>query len=560
MKNAKRIALLAMVGALACTTVGCKAITVSSLDEKLEDTILESLWDLIKDMLDLDVELEEAQEYLETLEEEVPEENGQLSAEELKEFQDHFNQEEFNGLLATDYHKPEDMEWELVVYSGGIGYKVEDGASEYDAYCQFSGYDFGKPIIIVPKNDLEEFAKVNTGVDYSAATKPLKEAFLEDFDAYAFYHVDSLYRTYEFTEGTKDGDTYTLTYKSTGEAEGEDEERILPKQVVVKKVDDNYQVVSNLTLWETDANPAHTGEISIPQCTGTCKLVQYNPAEGNANKGIEFRVIEDDLLVAKLPDYTYADKDERLWTEVDDIQLFDFTGDNKADAVITGKKDGKPYVGLYKYDNDGFSKMTDLANKTSANAKAKNDYSIDCAKEFLLGDNKECKFADYKEAYAHIAHLAELTEDDYKFELALINDDDEPELVQLSPNNLLNIFTFKDGHVETLLCDYYLFDSCIIKEFVEKANFVLFTNYHERNGGYENEYVILEGDEEYEIYYKEWNEETADNPSYASSYKDDVSREDDHVASQEKISELDQQIFQDFQLNLSPSDVYSALK
>ena len=205
MKNMKRIAFLAMVGTLAFSSTGCKAVPVSTIDEKLDDTIFESIWDLIKEVLHIQIE----EEVVETIEhvDEPEEEDNNLTADELREFQEHFNEEEYNGLLATDYHSPQEIDWSEVTYSGGVGGFVDSDTDEYEAFCEFSGYDFKKPIICISKAELEEYVRTNTGTEYDDAIKPLKEAFLEEFDSYAFYHVDSLYRKYEFTEGSKAGYT-----------------------------------------------------------------------------------------------------------------------------------------------------------------------------------------------------------------------------------------------------------------------------------------------------------------------------------------------------------------
>lgn len=173
--------------------------------------------------------------------EEIPSEEKarKLTKEELKEFEDYFNDFENNGFLVTEYAKPEEVDINYVLYSNSI---AEDlSAEEMDEYSNMMGWASeldGPPTqcFKYKKEDINELLKNKMNISLDDLEIKLEYSYISKYDAYFDIHGDTIYMPVEVISGEINNEGLYIIKYTMNEEE---------KTVTMKKVEDNYLFVSN---------------------------------------------------------------------------------------------------------------------------------------------------------------------------------------------------------------------------------------------------------------------------------------------------------------------------
>ena len=144
-----------------------------------------------------------------------PEAVRDLSAEELKALEAHFNDREYNGLLRFPYDDASQAADYLSVLFYDLGEDESTLTEEEKAALEEAGVPLDLDVFRLKRDYVETYLQENLWLALSGL-EPLADppgTYLEDFDAWYQSHGDTAMQTYVFDSGTValDG-TVTLSY------------------------------------------------------------------------------------------------------------------------------------------------------------------------------------------------------------------------------------------------------------------------------------------------------------------------------------------------------------
>ena len=372
-----------------------------------------------------------------------------LTKEELAEFTDLFNTPEYNGFLTKSFSKASEIDWGSVMAAGGglNAYNKRDGETdEIKDYMEMTNYDFfiSDYFVIVRRSDLEDFALKHTGEVLNANKRTLHWTYMDKYDSYYDYHWSYDDKTYTCISGQKDGNDYTLRFQMDGDSHvGKSADRI----VNITKEGDGLIVKSNAIQWEDNCDPDQTFDIDLNDNGDNLRFISYKGYSSAAR----FILTKDGNEVAS--DTLTGIRNDNL-IQIKDIVavgFFDFNADGRKDIVFIGDADDGRHLTLYEsVDSNYYYERCEAGE--AIEKMIDGDITLSKIKKALLGDNTEGVYNTYNEAYAQVARLYDLSNDEYGFKYGLIdgNGDAVPELV-INGAGSVSLFTFENGHIHCLM-------------------------------------------------------------------------------------------------------------
>ncbi|MBO4456110.1 MAG: hypothetical protein J5802_00165 [Butyrivibrio sp.] len=387
-----------------------------------------------------------------------------LTEEELSEFTELFNTAKYNGFLDSGFNSPKDIEWDDVFqYGAGINTKnISD--EEEKAYLDEIHHDqLYETLIAIKKTDMMGFIEKHAGYEYAPDKDDLDTwepaeynewVYLEKYDSYYFenYYYNS-YWNCRCIYGEKEGNVYTLKVRMDTDPEhrrsnntGKNYGRYADRVLKVTKENDELVMMSNEIQWDDLCVKEKTFDVDMPQFDSTLRFYTYNVDPDEA----EIEIVKDGKHFDMLVNSVSSSMGLKYLTSIDDIGFFDFNADGFQDIAVLGNSFIGEKVILHEYDDtaNGFNENAELDEENTPELKG--NLTIAGVKKYLLGDNENAVYSNYKEVYAQMAKVYHIADDSYKFDLVYIDDDDIPELV-VDCGGCLSLFAYEDGYIHRLM-------------------------------------------------------------------------------------------------------------
>ena len=469
---------------------------------------------------------------------------AELSVEELKEFTDLFNTIEYNGFLSYDFDAPENIDWNEILKLGAQIASKDCSPEEINSYLK-STYQSDFPeyanLYAINKYDLADFIKRHTGNDYIPDNKDINWVYNKDTDSFykSIYDSDFRYNGYDCISGEKIGDKYILRLKFSPEKSvklnsdlsnayyGEYADRI----VKFSKEGDDLVFESNKIQWDDHCVPEQTFDVNLAQYDSPVHFVTYkeNPQQ------TEMILVEGGKCISSIEPSIYLEN-------VDAVGFFDFNADGMDDAVIVGDTDHDKHLLLEAAtDNDCFEFFADYGEEE---AKAiGGDLTIKGMKAALLGDNKDGKYDNYKDAYAQIVKTFCYADYPLTYDLIYVDDDDIPELVA-GTGCCVSLYSFKDGHACPLMYQW-TYGAMGNKgyEYSPKNNVIYNGNADDAGATYYNTYMAIDDERKLVISY--WTKDLHFIDENKSPLEEELASSSEYVTTTKYYSEIDKDISED---------------
>lgn len=204
--------------------------------------------------------------------------------------------------------------------------------------------------------------------------------------------------------------------------------------------------------------PEQTFEVSLSEYDGKVWFVPYAPTEDKPYFRIE--IIQDGRTLAEDNGYVPEALRGMQFVSLDAVSFFDVNFDGNTDIVMIetyGKVTFASVLYGYKGSNDHdpyFDSQYTLNEKLTDHVKP---LTISGIKSFLPDGPKDGVFSDYRDAYRVIGSMYDMehgNNDELKFDLVYIDDDEIPELAAGLDGYYLSLYTFRDGRVYRLMDDW----------------------------------------------------------------------------------------------------------
>ena len=375
---------------------------------------------------------------------------GSLTNEELIGFTELFNQPEYQGFLGTAFNSPEEIDWDFVLETGaGINVK-EISSTEIqdflDATKRSNIYET-ENIIAVRKPDLVKFIKDHTGMTIAPDEPMLSWDYVEKYESYYNTIWSITEKHYECISGERNGDNYRLRFQTDKDTHyGQNADRIL----TITKSDEGLLIESNTIQWDDYCDENQTFDVDLKP---NGELIHFVTYPAYADKGASFILVKNGKFVTELFTYAYRGSNSSELTEVAAVGFFDFNVDGMKDIVIIGTSDFGETILLEESVDTNYTYESCYGIEQNIETDLANNFTISKVRQALLGSNAEGLYMNYKNAYAQIAKLYNMSYDSAKYDLIYADEDDIPELV-IEHNCTTSLYTYEDGYAHCLMYNW----------------------------------------------------------------------------------------------------------
>ena len=216
----------------------------------------------------------------------------------------------------------------------------------------------GTPLTADELNDLTEFFNQGEIMDIVRANHydDSQEQYILDS-----YEPGYEYGEYKCTSGTKDENILTVKVEVT---DGDNPaELVFPaRDIVLKKQDNSYHIISNEYDYETGCTPALSFETEIKPY-GKVNIYTYHQYQLADIYDVILFVQNNDQIDRIIP----HDNLNNAINNVESIDFYDYNADGYDDAIIIGKAGDKDKILLCPFDQDQFGSIdTELSNKVES--------------------------------------------------------------------------------------------------------------------------------------------------------------------------------------------------
>lgn len=365
-----------------------------------------------------------------------------ITDEEKNEFSTLFATPEYIGFLKKPFNDPSELDWDVVLESGGGIINTDIPQNEVDAYnsAQNQGHLYAN-LWRVTTSELDSYAKSHAGQGFDAGNDSFTWTYLEQYDA---YYIEK----WEFEEpnfytcvsGEKSGNDYSLRFTSDQiDHYGYNSDRIIN----LTKDGDNYIIKSNSVLWDENCDSDQTFDVELVPGEAPVRFISY---PGDTETGVNAAIVRDGKLLSSISTYVSRGDDWGYFNKLKAVGFFDFNADGVKDIAMIGETNfGTRVVLQESMPGGGYESLFDVPDKIEA--QYGESVSIPQIKSFLLGDNTDSVYTTYESAYEQVAKLYNLGSEDVTYDLIYVDDDDIPELVAGKNGYYVSLYTFKDGHV-----------------------------------------------------------------------------------------------------------------
>ena len=397
-----------------------------------------------------EISVEEVQQTKEPESEEAAaDEIVKLSDSELDEFTTLFNTPEYKGFLTDPFNNPDDIDLNAVFYYGaGIDVKdlSDDEINDYLAAVD-QPQVYGD-LYVMRATDFNKFFETHLGTSAPKDLPGSYWAYVADHDSYYYYHWDSMYdgKDFKCISGEKDGDSYTLRFELNTEKHYE---RFADRIIKFTKSGDNLILESNFIQWDDNCDETQTFDVELYPSEAPIHFVTYKP---DPEDGIKIVLIKNGKFMTSINTSIFRSVDYNTsLNKVTAVSFFDFNADGVKDILIIGESDMGENIRLEGSVPNEYYYETCYGIDEKFEKELASNITVSSVKEMLLGDNSDCKFENYKDAYAHIAGLYNMSGDNYVYGLIDADGDDVPELVIDGQGYNVSLYSFENGVIHCLM-------------------------------------------------------------------------------------------------------------
>ena len=245
---------------------------------------------------------------------------------------------------------------------------------------------------------------------------------------------------FECTSVEKDDDNYTLRFELNTEKHYE---RYADRIIKFSKSDDTIILKSNSIQWDDNCDETQTFDVELFPSEAPIHFVTYQP---DPEDGIKIALIRDGKFLTNINTSIFRGSDYNTkLNKITAVSFFDFNADGIKDILIIGESDKGENIRLKESVPNEYYYETCYGIDERLEEELAGNITVSSIKSILLGDNPECKFDNYKDAYAHIAGLYNMSADKFAYGLIDADGDDVPELVIDDPGYHVSLYSFENG-------------------------------------------------------------------------------------------------------------------
>ena len=198
-----------------------------------------------------------------------------------------------------------------------------------------------------------------------------------------------------------------------------------------------------------------TFEVELSEYDGEVWFVPFAPSE---EEDFHIQIMQGDEVLRNIRLYIPEALEGEEFTSLDAVAFFDVNYDNETDIVLIETYGDTSFVAVYYGEVytylDGDISVSFYAEESLSDnlTNSVEMLTIPVIRDFLSKGKKNGEFADYREAYLSIGKLKEMESDGkIEYELVYFDDDDIPELVADYRGYSMNLYTYHDGRIYTLM-------------------------------------------------------------------------------------------------------------
>ena len=205
-------------------------------------------------------------------------------------------------------------------------------------------------------------------------------------------------------------------------------------------------------------------EVELNGCEGEVWFVPFEPSADDPV--FHAQVMRDGEILAQISPYVPAGVSGKSFTSLDAVSFWDVNFDGLTDIVMIVTYGDQQFAAIYYGDyyqySDGdeswsFRCMEELSGGVSA--RAADTMTVPNIRGILSGGKKNGEFDSYAEAYEAVISLSEMEQgeapdEDFLYDLIYVDEDEIPELVSGKRGYYVNLYTYQDGTLYTLMYDW----------------------------------------------------------------------------------------------------------
>lgn len=293
-----------------------------------------------------------------------------LSDEELKVFQDYFNQFDNYGFMLSSYDSPDKIDWGWVfAYGAGIE-NCDYPQDALDVYLKTNGYESVEyDLIALSGEDVRAFVKAKTGITDFDVSLVDGYTYVEANDILFKQISDTYDKDVICYEGVRNGDSIQVIVQA-----GINDNKRLVTLAETKDSTNQYLFTSNRELWKEDAD-------QIIEATDFDTGNKITCAVKNSDFGPDIQIIEDDATVQTV--YPRRDVgDSAKCKQINEIAFCDVNSDGFTDMIVLMAYDdstkavilngGEDSLGQFEYAIYGSEAITEWLSTNVGNMTVDN--------------------------------------------------------------------------------------------------------------------------------------------------------------------------------------------
>lgn len=204
-------------------------------------------------------------------------------------------------------------------------------------------------------------------------------------------------------------------------------------------------------------------EVELNGCEGTVWFVPFAPSKNQS----EFRmqIIRDGEILSDITPYVSKKAGGKKFSSLDAVSFWDVNYDGFTDIVtVVTYGDTQSvvvyYGDMFKCEEEYWSFISEEELSENLSAKADRPMTIAGIRNLLTGGKKNGEFENYAEAYEAVITLSELEGlaasvtkygGEFLYDLIYVNEDEIPELASGRTGYFVNLYTYRDGTLYTLM-------------------------------------------------------------------------------------------------------------
>lgn len=207
-----------------------------------------------------------------------------------------------------------------------------------------------------------------------------------------------------------------------------------------------------------DCIVAQTFAAPLADFAGEVWFVSFAPSAEDPEFHVQ--MMQDGRILTELRPHELTEERELTFTSLDAVSFWDVNFDGCTDIVMIATYGDTQLASVYYGDYGRYGEgdpgqlyytwNVPLSEGITAKAESLTILGI---REFLSGGKRNGEFESYAEGYEAVIRLSEM-DDDFSYDLIYVDEDEVPELVTGISGYYVNLYTYQDGTVYTLMDEW----------------------------------------------------------------------------------------------------------